>query len=63
MRVCVKCGEPYVLTSNKPGYINECADCGADDVALVGVPEHLLAVCDSVEAGQLSEMKEYGGSY
>ena len=69
MRLCVKCGEAYVLTPSKPGYINECGDCGADDVAmigvnlrdangvLVGIPEHLLAVGDLVGVDQISELR------
>ncbi len=57
MRVCVKCSEAYVLTSNKPGYINECADCGADDVALNSVPDHLMAIGDNVGSDQITELR------
>jgi hypothetical protein len=70
MRVCVKCGEAYVLTSSKPGYIDECGDCGAEhEVAiigislrdkkgvLVGIPESLLAVCDAVGVDQIAELR------
>lgn len=27
-RICVYCTEPYTLTRTKPGYANECGDCG-----------------------------------
>ena len=57
MRLCVKCGEAYVLTPSKPGYINECGECGAGDVALIGIPEHLLAVSDLVGVDQISELR------
>lgn len=29
-RECIKCGEEFVLTPNKPGKINECQDCARD---------------------------------
>lgn len=28
MRECVDCGVEYSLTPHKPGFINQCADCG-----------------------------------
>ncbi len=30
MRSCVKCGDNYALFKGKPGFVNECANCGRD---------------------------------
>ena len=63
------CGEAFVVRPNKPGLIWQCDECGADDVAmigvnlrdangaLVGIPEHLLAVGDLVGVDQISELR------
>ncbi len=60
MRVCVVCGEAYVLTSNKPGFINECGDCGLEhEVELAPVPDHLMAIGDAIGADQITEMRDY----
>ncbi len=57
MRVCRQCREAYVLTANKPGFIWQCGDCGADDVALVGIPDHLMAIGDAIGADQITELR------
>lgn len=39
-RQCVKCGEYYEPTKNKPGFVNECSECGAESEARRNVVLH-----------------------
>lgn len=46
-RQCRTCGDFYVLTANKPGYVWECGPCGREsEVPLVAVSPEVLAVTD-----------------
>ena len=62
IRICVKCNEEYKLYRGKPGFINECGECGLSSeegmTKLGGIMEYSHKTAPTIKIVALKDAKE-----
>ena len=62
-RICVKCGDEYILVKGKPGLINECRECGKESEKgiprLGGTMIYSHKTAAEIQIGNINSIKQF----